>query len=150
MLAEFVQLCKEVSYHEPQIPLISNVTGQKIDSLNADYWIRHILQPVNFYAGMKTLVKLGSTCFIEIGPQSVLLGMGRQCFSEEELSQMSWLPSMRKEQEAWPIILRTLGHCYLKGVEVDWKSFYQPYANKKIELPTYPFHKQREELESRL
>jgi Polyketide synthase modules and related proteins len=94
MLAEFAIVGKEVTYSQPQIDLISNVTGKlataKIGTL--EYWVNHICQPVRFAEGMESLHQENYQIFLEIGPKPILLGMGRQCLPEDV---GSWLPSLR-------------------------------------------------------
>jgi len=46
-------------------------------------------------------------------------------------------------QSNWLDVLQNLGRIYLKGIQIDWKAFDQPYSRKKVTLPTYPFQKER-------
>ncbi|NEQ50218.1 MAG: acyltransferase domain-containing protein, partial [Leptolyngbya sp. SIO3F4] len=143
MLAEFEQVAKQVSYSPPKLKLISNVTGQVVTEAVAtpDYWCEHILAPVNFAAGMERLQQEEINIFLECGPQPVLLGMGRQCLSEDE--EIAWLPSLRPGQNDWQQILSSLGKLYICGVNIDWIGFDQDYPKRrKVTLPTYPFQRQ--------
>ncbi|MBP0042085.1 MAG: acyltransferase domain-containing protein, partial [Roseofilum sp. SBFL] len=142
MLPEFEAVAREVTYSQPQIPLISNVTGEKIGAEIAtpDYWVRHIRQPVRFAQSMKTLREEGYQIFLEIGPKPVLLGMGRQCIPEDI---GIWLPSLRPGVDEWQQILSSLGTLYVQGAKVDWSGFDRDYSHQKIELPTYPFQRER-------
>ena len=81
MLAAFEARARELTYSPPRISLISNVTGQRAaaDLINAEYWCRHVMQPVRFAEGLETLHKQGHEIFVEIGPKPVLLAMGQQC-----------------------------------------------------------------------
>ncbi|NET25238.1 type I polyketide synthase [Okeania sp. SIO1I7] len=142
MLAEFEVIAKQVTYSQPQIPLISNVNGQKVDLeiTKAEYWVDHVLKPVRFAESMKTLHQEGSELFIEIGPRPILLGMGRQCLPEDE---GLWFPSLRPPKAELQQMLESLGQLYVQGIKVDWSGFEQNYAGRKVALPTYPFQKQR-------
>ncbi|MEH1781707.1 MAG: type I polyketide synthase [Nostoc sp.] len=142
MLAEFEAVAKEVTYNQPQIPLISNVTGQQATEkiATAEYWVNHVRQPVHFAQSMQTLHREGYKLFLEIGPKPILLGMGRQCQPEEV---GTWLPSLRPPQEDWQQILSSLGQLYTQGVAVDWSGFDHDYPRRKVTLPTYPFQRQR-------
>ncbi|WP_302184775.1 acyltransferase domain-containing protein [Planktothrix tepida] len=104
MLAEFELAAKEVTYNQPGIPLISNVTGQLAtqEIATPEYWVNHIRQPVRFSDGMQTLDQQGYKLFLEIGAKPILLGMGRQCLPEK---QGIWLPSLRPPQEDWQQII---------------------------------------------
>ncbi|MFM2061664.1 MAG: hypothetical protein RLZZ507_1334 [Cyanobacteriota bacterium] len=142
MLAEFEAVANQITYHQPRIPLISNVTGARADEsiTTASYWVNHVCQPVKFAQSMETLHQEGYEIFLEIGPKPILLGMGRQCLPE---GVGVWLPSLRSGQEDWQQILQSLGELYVRGMKVDWLGFEQDYSHSKVVLPTYPFQRQR-------
>ena len=143
MLIPFEEIASEVKYSAPRIGLISNVTGQPVENkevCEASYWRRHIREPVRFAAGMETLHEQGYELFLEIGPTSTMLGMGRRCLSEGD---GVWLPSLRKGRDDWHQILDSLGEFYIHGVNVDWAGFDQDYSRRRISLPTYPFERKR-------
>ncbi|MGK7875558.1 MAG: beta-ketoacyl synthase N-terminal-like domain-containing protein [Xenococcaceae cyanobacterium] len=170
MLAEFEAAAKQVTYHEPQIPLISNVTGVLAGDriTTPSYWVSHVRQPVRFAQSMETLHTLGYEIFLEIGPKPILLGMGRQCLptnvgvwlptlrpsTKQELDPPqpplakggripSWLPPLaRGGFDDWQQILSSLGQLYLQGVKIDWAGFDVNYIRQKVVLPTYPFQRQ--------
>ncbi|NEO77837.1 type I polyketide synthase [Moorena sp. SIO4G3] len=142
MLAEFETVAQEVIYSQPQIPLISNVTGQKASSemTTAKYWVNHVRQPVKFAQSMITLNEQGYELFLEIGPKPILLGMGRQCLPE---AIGIWLPSLRPGVDEWQQMLSSLGQLYVRGVKVYWSGFDSDYNRHKVALPTYPFQRER-------
>ncbi|AOW98937.1 hypothetical protein BJP34_05265 [Moorena producens PAL-8-15-08-1] len=142
MLAEFEAVAHQITYYHPKIPLISNVTGTKVDKsiATANYWVNHIRQPVKFAASMVSLQQQGLEVFLEIGAKPILLGMGRQCLPEEF---GIWLPSLRPGVDEWQQMLSSLGQLYVQGVKVDWSGFDRDYARQKVVLPTYPFQRQR-------
>ncbi|NEQ76569.1 MAG: SDR family NAD(P)-dependent oxidoreductase [Okeania sp. SIO2C9] len=146
MLAEFEAVAKEITYSQPKIPLISNVTGEKVGAeiTTAEYWVSHVRQPVRFAQSMKTLNEQGYELFLEIGPKPILLGMGRQCLPE---NMGEWLPSLRPGVEEWQQILESLGQLYVKGMKVNWSEFDQDYTGQKVALPTYPFQRERHWIE---
>ncbi|NEQ65701.1 MAG: SDR family NAD(P)-dependent oxidoreductase, partial [Symploca sp. SIO2D2] len=142
MLAEFEAVAKDITYHQPRIPLISNVTGNLVteEIMTPEYWVNHVRQPVRFAQSMKTLDEQGYKLFLEIGSKPILLGMGRQCLPEDV---GVWLPSLRPGVEEWQQVLSSLGQLYVQGAKVDWLGFYQNYAHQKVALPTYPFQRER-------
>ncbi|MGB7414820.1 MAG: aminotransferase class I/II-fold pyridoxal phosphate-dependent enzyme [Thermosynechococcaceae cyanobacterium] len=141
MLAEFKQIAEQITYHAPQIPLLSNLTGDLIadDIATANYWCRHVREPVRFQNGMETLHKLGYHTFVEIGPKPVLCGMARSLVEELRTPNSLYLPSLRPEHPAQ--LWRSVGQLYILGVLVDWAKLYPSY--RYIHLPTYPFQRQR-------
>ncbi|NEP57570.1 MAG: SDR family NAD(P)-dependent oxidoreductase, partial [Symploca sp. SIO2G7] len=141
MLAEFAAVAGDITYHQPRIPLISNVTGEQANSeiISAEYWVSHVRQPVRFAKSMTTLHQEGYELFLEIGSKPILLGMGRQCLPE---GIGVWLPSLRPGVEEWQQMLQSLGQLYVKGMKVNWSGFDQNYARQKVTLPTYPFQRE--------
>merc|ERR1712117_663658 len=142
MLTEFAAVAKQVTYNEPKIPLISNVTGAEVGAeiTMAEYWVGHVRQPVRFATSMKTLEEQGYETFLEIGPKPILLGMGRQCVKEDV---GEWLPSLRPGVDEWQQMLSSLGQLYVKGAKIDWSGFDSDYSRQKVALPTYPFQRER-------
>ncbi|MEH2048357.1 type I polyketide synthase [Nostoc sp.] len=142
MLASFEKVAQQVSFSDPQIKLISNVTGELATSEVAtpEYWCRHIRQPVRFAASMKSLEKQGVEVLVEIGPKPILLGMGRLCLPEHK---GLWLPSLHPAQGDWQQLLTTLGQLSVRGVPLNWVGFDQDYSRHRLQLPTYPFQRQR-------
>ena len=144
---EFEAVAKQVTYSQPQIPLISHVTGKRVgDEITSfQYWVNHIRQPVRFAESIQTLQQQGYKLFLEIGPKPILLEISRQYLSE---NVGVWLPSLHPPQEDWQQMLSSLGQLYVKGVKVDWSGFDKDYIRRKVVLPTYPFQRQRYWLEA--
>lgn len=149
MLEDFRQVAAGITYHIPQLPLISNGTGQLADDqiTTPDYWVRHVRATVRFADGVQTLYATDPGIFLEIGPQPTLLGMmdpppttGHQ---PPEPPATSHLPSLRKDHDDWQQMLESLSVLYAHGAEIDWGGFDTGYSHKKIALPTYPFQRQR-------
>jgi len=142
MLTAFEQVAADVAYSQPQIELISNLTGGLATTQIAtpEYWCRHVKQPVRFAASMETLQQMGYEVFVEIGPKPTLLGMARQCSSTVK---GVWLPSLRPGHSDWQQMLQSLTELYVRGVPVDWSGFDRDYARRRVVLPTYPFQRQR-------
>ncbi|MFE1744072.1 SDR family NAD(P)-dependent oxidoreductase [Coleofasciculus sp. H7-2] len=146
MIADFEQVAKQVTYSEPQITLISNVTGKQVTAEIAtpEYWCHHIRHPVKFAASMETLHQQGYEVFLELGSKPILLGMGRQCIPESDAdSPYLWLKSLQQGQQDWQQILQSLGELYRRGTKVDWSGFDRNYVRRKVALPTYPWQKKR-------
>jgi thioester reductase-like protein len=142
MLTAFERVAADVVYSSPQIKLISNVTGElaTAEIATPEYWCNHVRLPVRFAAGMETLHHQGYEVFVESGSKPTLLGMGRYCLPEKAAL---WLPSLYQGRNDWEQILQSLGALYVRGVSVDWSSFERDYPRHRLQLPTYPFQRQR-------
>lgn len=143
MLAEYEQIVRSVAFSQPRIRLVSNLTGNFVstETSNPGYWCQHIRMPVLFSRGIATLRQYGIRAFIEMGPHPVLSSMVRQ--DAEAVNTELYLPSMRKDQNSWEIIARSLSDLYLNGIHMDWIGFDKPYYRRRVSLPTYPFQRKR-------
>lgn len=144
ILDEFRQVAQTVQFNAPALPFVSNLTGELVTAetpLDAAYWQRHIRHAVQFAAGMEALAAAGCTVFLEVGPHPSLVGMGRRCFDPDFAA--TWLASLHREEANWSTILNTLAVLYTSGWKIDWASFDDLYARRKVQLPTYPFQRSR-------
>jgi myxalamid-type polyketide synthase MxaB len=142
MLEEFAGVARTISFQEPRLTLISNVTGREAgeEVAQADYWVRHIRQAVRFADSIQTAAAIGCGIFLEAGPQPVLCGMGQLCLpSGGEL----WLPSLHSKRGDWEQMLDSAAKLWARGGEIDWDGFDHEYPRRRIPLPTYPFERQR-------
>lgn len=150
MLDEFESVLRKLDLGTPQIPIVSSSTGQAIgDAMcKPEYWLQQARNAVLFTDAMASLQQRRITHYIELGPHPVMLSMGRQCISDP---LVQWLPSARRGQDDWSVILDSLSKLYASGVEIDWRRFDAPYARRRISVPGYQFDTRRiwlEELES--
>ena len=78
MLAELEAVANQITYHQPTIPIVSNLTGSIANQsiATASHWVNQIDQPVKLAQSMDTLNLEGYEIFWEIGANPILLGMG--------------------------------------------------------------------------
>ncbi|MEM7756775.1 MAG: SDR family NAD(P)-dependent oxidoreductase [Cyanobacteria bacterium P01_A01_bin.40] len=144
MLAEFEQVANQVSYSTPQIKIISNITGDLIgkEIATAQYWCRHIINPVRFKAGVEKLKSIDINVLLEIGVKPTLLNIARSILPSSKQPRL-WLPSLHSKQSDWQQILESLAQLYLHGAEIDWQVFDRDYPRRQVQLPTYAFQRKR-------
>jgi acyl transferase domain-containing protein/NADPH:quinone reductase-like Zn-dependent oxidoreductase/SAM-dependent methyltransferase len=143
MLEAFGKAAGEVTYEEPRIGFVSNITGEIAtpgEVTKADYWVRHVRSAVRFRQGMETLASRGAKVFLEVGPHATLLGLGQECVEGEP---RVWLPTLRRGRSDWEQVLKTLSQLYVEGVDVDWRGFDGDYQRRITSLPTYRFQRKR-------
>jgi acyl transferase domain-containing protein len=143
MLDEFQRFAGSVAYRLPVLDLVSNLTGQTVNSdtpMDASYWRRHAREPVRFAESINTLRSCGIRIFLEIGPAPVLIGMARQCV--EDLDP-KWLASLCKDRDDRSQMLSSLGELFVVGAKPDWHGYDRPYRRRRVALPTYPFQRER-------
>jgi acyl transferase domain-containing protein/surfactin synthase thioesterase subunit/acyl carrier protein len=125
-----------------KIPWVSTLSGTAVsETINAQYWCDHARRPVRFVEGMNAIAALGATDFIEIGPGSTLLVLGRQCVSA---GGHAWLGSLAdKGHGDVERILLSLAELYRRGHDINWGGFYRSLDRRRLSLPTYPFERRR-------
>ncbi|WP_395372549.1 SDR family NAD(P)-dependent oxidoreductase [Streptomyces tubercidicus] len=140
MLAEFRTVLAQLSYSEPQLMLVSNVTGRLADPADLrdpEYWVRHVREAVRFHDGMRAAHAEGVTTFLELGPDGVLSAMGRDCLPEDDAA---FVPTLRKGRPEPEVSIEALAGLWVCGVPVDWQPMLT--GGRRVELPTYAFQRQ--------
>jgi acyl transferase domain-containing protein len=146
ILESFLAQVKQVSLQTPQIPFISNVTGNWITPTAATdphYWVKHLQQTVRFTEGI-TLLQASAQILLEVGPGRTLSTLAKQTL--DGTSPVTVLSSLRHPQEQQSdvaFLLQTLGKLWLTGVSIDWQAFSAHEQRQRSPLPTYPFERQR-------
>jgi epothilone polyketide synthase D len=144
MLAQLEQAVGSAIFSRPKIRFISNLTGALVsgDELSEPaYWRRHARGCVRFADGVKTLLSLGVSDFLEVGPQPVLLSMASDCVADGQ--QLRGLASMRRERDEQEQLLESVGALFVRGVPVNWRAFAARPPLRLSEIPTYPFQRER-------
>lgn len=143
VLDDFRAAIAPISFREPVITLISNLTGKiakRVDVANPEYWVRHIGAPVLFMEGMRAAARRGRHAFIEIGPSTALTALAKRCLQGED---HLWFASLHRRDRAGNTTLRSLAELYTAGMPVSWASVHANRRLEKLALPTYPFQRKR-------
>ena len=124
--------------------LVSNVTGSWLtddQAVSAEYWGRHLRQPVLFGTGMVTLFDAEpNALFVEVGPGrvlSVLTGLQRP--TAATVLTLGAARGARTEVEA---LADAVGQIWTRGGAVEWAALHAE-SHGRIPLPTYPFERLR-------
>ena len=146
-LAGFRAVLDTVTLHPPQLPYISNLTGQPITEAQAtdpDYYVQHIRQAVRFADGIATLCQAGPTLFLEVGPGTALAPLAKQHPAATTSTALALLPSA-KDQGAneYHTFLQSLGKAWSHGLTIDWAAFHHHDPRHRLPLPGYAFERQR-------
>ncbi|MDP2293673.1 MAG: type I polyketide synthase, partial [Actinomycetota bacterium] len=141
MLDEFRAVVRTLTFHPPRVRVVSNVTGAVAgrELTDPEYWVGHVLAPVQFAAGIDTLVAMGFETFVELGPHPVLCGMGQECVAP---GTGTWVPSLRRQLDDHQQLSASLGALHLAGVQIDWRAVEAPHGARRVALPTSPFERQ--------
>jgi acyl transferase domain-containing protein len=147
ILDAFSRRVAKVKLSSPQIPLVSNVTGNWMTPTQATdpkYWSQHVRSLVNFARGIECFLDNPDQILLEVKPGRTLSTFVKRhpLFKATQVV----LNSVRHPQETDSdirFVLKTLGQLWVNGVAVNWDCVYQEQSCDRIPLPTYPFQRQR-------
>ena len=146
-LEPFGRLLETVTLREPEIPFMSNLTGDWITAEQATsprYWVEHLRRAVRFADGVRELMKEPNCLLLEVGPGQTLAGLARQNCDPDATRRV--ISSARGAQAGGLDITSLLsagGDLWLAGVEIDWQGFHAGVRRQRVALPTYPFERKR-------
>jgi len=144
-----IDLVREIGPRPPRIPLLSNVTGTWMTDEQATdpgAWAEHLLRPVRFAEGIAELWSEPGRVLLEIGPGQSLSSLALQHPAAARSGDPVALPSLPSSYESrhdLETVLGTLGKLWLAGVAADWPKVWAREERRRVELPTYPFERQR-------
>jgi acyl transferase domain-containing protein/acyl carrier protein len=146
-VAAFTSLARQVRMSPPRIPYLSNVTGAWItpaDLQDSAYWARHMRQTVRFAEGLTELLQDPARLLLEVGPGATLGALARQHpDSPAGLVAASTLRRASEVRSDVEHLLEAVGRLWAAGAEVEWQSLWAGERRQRVELPTYPFERQR-------
>ena len=130
----------------PQIPIISNRTGQILtasDATSPDYWVAHLRGTVRFAAGMQTLRQKADRVYLEVGPGRALATLAQ---ANGAMGGQPVPASLRHPED--PVsddrhFMATLGRLWACGADPDWSQIWGGARRRRVVLPTYPFQRAR-------
>ncbi|GAA5609374.1 type I polyketide synthase [Streptomyces platensis] len=144
MLDGFRAVAEQLTYQEPQLAVVSNVTGRPAEPeelCDPAYWVRHVREAVRFHDGIRAAHREGVDLFVELGPGGVLSAMGQDCLPET----VAFQPSLRADRPEPEALRDTLAGAHVRGATVDWTAHLQ--GGRRTDLPTYAFQRRRYWLE---
>jgi acyl transferase domain-containing protein len=147
ILREFADHLGRMELHPPEIPFVSNLSGEWItpdEAMDPGYWVRQLRETVRFAQGVRRLAEADRPFLVEVGPGRTLATLARLNVSPEEVAQV--ITSMRHPDDDADDLrfqLTALGRLWAAGAEVDWEAFFQGQSRRRVSLPTYPFERER-------
>ncbi|MFD9906065.1 type I polyketide synthase [Streptomyces sp. NPDC059063] len=138
MLQEFTEAARNVAHTPVRIPVLSTSTGEPVTEFTASYWADQARATVRFADAITRLTSLGTTRFVELGPDGSLLGaIGETC--EHALA----VSLLRRDKPEPVTAVAALAQLWVDGAEADWAAFYAPTGAQAVALPTYAFQRRR-------
>ncbi|MEW2619201.1 type I polyketide synthase [Streptomyces sp. NPDC048106] len=129
MLDDFRRVLAEVSFHEPRLTLLKDVT-------DAEYWVRHVRDTVRFHDDIEAAREAGVVRFVEVGPDAALSALVAGC-----------TPTLRRNRDEPQTAVKALAALWTTGAPVNWQALYEGSGARTVDLPTYAFQRERYWLE---
>ena len=151
IVAPFREAVARTKRQAPALRFASNLTGTWItpeQAMDPDYWARHLRQAVRFSDGLDELLKHPEAALLEVGPGQALRTLARwHPRKKPGQFMMATLPPPQERASDVEFLLRSLGHLWLVGVETP--GLFAAEQRRRLELPTYPFERQKHWVELR-
>src|SRR5215217_1556554 len=147
VIPEFSAFMSRLTFRDPQIPLLSNVTGTQMSSgeaTNPATWARQIRATVRFSDELDALLADPSRVLIEVGPGGSLTSSAMR--HPKWSSQHRAIRLMRHQAQNRgdrDTFLLALGQLSAAGIEVDWTPLSAGHQPRLVSLPGYSFVRQR-------
>ncbi|MER6989184.1 thioester reductase domain-containing protein [Saccharopolyspora hirsuta] len=142
MLAEFHRVAAGLTCAAPRIPIMSALTGRPVDLFGPDYWTQHARHTVRFLDAVSELDAAGVSAMLELGPDGTLSAQAQRILDDSPRDGHVVVPALRAGQDEPRTAASALGSLYVAGISPDWSGVFGESA-KAVELPTYPFQRQR-------
>ncbi|KTD37466.1 polyketide synthase [Legionella nautarum] len=133
----------ELKCQEPEIPLFSHLTGEKLQNEELkqnSYWSLDA-NPVSLQTRLSKLAKHSDQIFLEVGVGDTIIQKINQIQNnmvrQLGVASLSYLNKVSERQA----MLTTLGSLWLRGGEPNWEALHE-FA-ERTPLPTYPFEHKR-------
>ncbi|NGO71427.1 type I polyketide synthase [Streptomyces boncukensis] len=145
-LDDFAAEFDDVELNAPELPFVSNVTGEWITDEQATdpaYWVRHLRAPVRFAQSAALLLEDEGRVLVEAGPGQVLTGLTRAQAVAAGSRDRAVVPTMPQPQGAEDGALRlarAVGELWRAGASLDWPAYWGE-GWRRVPLPTYPFER---------
>ncbi|MFD4683951.1 type I polyketide synthase, partial [Streptomyces sp. NPDC058461] len=143
VLDAFRQVAASLTYHEPLLPIVSDVTGRPAapgELTDPEHWVRHVRQTVRFHDGLRALEGLGVRRTLEIGPDGTLTALVADGFAAPADTAATAL--LRPGHDDLTTFLGGLARAHAHGTAVDWAAL-TPRPAHPVDLPTYAFQRER-------
>lgn len=138
-------IASNVKFLRPTVPIASTLLGSLVRGegiITADYLARQARKPVRFQEALYSLRTEGivseDTLWIEVGAHPLCHSMVRSTLG---LSPTKALPTLRRDEDNWSTISKSVSNAFNNGAKVRWTEYHRDFrsALKLLELPSYAF-----------
>ncbi len=156
-VAPFGEVVARLALQPPRIPFLSNVTGTWItdeEATDPGYWARHLRAPVRFAAAAAELLAEPRRVLLEVGPGTALASLVRRQEGARGRVILSSLPHPQDSMGEIEALLTAAGGLWVAGVPLAPIAPIAASARtgrppRRVQLPLYPFERERHWIEAR-
>jgi acyl transferase domain-containing protein/acyl carrier protein len=142
--AELAELLAPIVPCPAAVPFYSTVTGGPIDTheLGPGYWYRNLRETVRLEQATRALLDTGYGLFIEVSAHPVLTAAIEDTVAAAG-APAAVIGTLRRDHGDWEEVLTALATAFVHGAEVPWSGLFAGAPRRPVDLPTYPFQRQR-------
>ncbi|WP_423207415.1 SDR family NAD(P)-dependent oxidoreductase [Paracoccus yeei] len=146
ILAEFRAYLASIPLNAPQIPIISNRSGQPLTEAEAtspDYWVQHLRGTVRFADGIAHLAQNPDRIFLEVGPGRAMQAMAK---AHPAVNAGQVISTLRHRDHATAddaYFMAALARVWACGGHIDWDQIWGGARRRRLSLPGYQFQRKR-------
>ncbi|MFF3856147.1 type I polyketide synthase [Micromonospora sp. NPDC002575] len=146
VLADFARTAARLTFADPVIPLVSNVTGRFADPAelrSPGYWREHARGTVRFADGVRAARASGVATYLEVGPDAVLTSLARECLRDHDAGGRppTFAPLLSARRPEPQTALLALARVHASGHRVEWAAHFAGSDAERVGLPNYPFRR---------
>jgi acyl transferase domain-containing protein/thioesterase domain-containing protein/acyl carrier protein len=144
ILSKFGEFLHSITLNPPQIPIVSNRTGDFLTATEAtdpDYWVSHLRGTIHFADCISTLSEKTNRVYLEVGPGKALSSLAAMNPAIDAQQVLSSLRHPNQEIADDKYFLGVLGRLSATGIEIDWQQIWGDAKRNRVVLPTYAFQR---------
>lgn len=143
ILQRFGDYLRGIRLNPPQIPVISNRTGQPLTAAEAtdpEYWVAHLRNTVRFAACMDWLRAEPGRVFLEMGPGRAMSSLAQaNGVAQGQIVSALRHPDQKIPDDMWHIA--SIARLWACGVAADWSPIWGEARRNRVPLPNYAFQR---------
>ncbi|ERF69996.1 hypothetical protein EPUS_03548 [Endocarpon pusillum Z07020] len=141
ILPAFEKLASAVTFHAPNIPVISPLISDVVTepgTFDAAYLGRHCRKTVDFVGGLSAAMSQqfinNGSIWLEVGAHPICASMIKATLGA------ATLPSLRRDEDPWKIISNSVVGLYAAGIPIEFNAYHSGFDSLTVlDLPTYGF-----------
>ncbi|WP_229699016.1 type I polyketide synthase, partial [Wenjunlia tyrosinilytica] len=130
------EVVRALTFGTPRLAIVPSGPGG--DLTDPEYWVRQAVGTVRFADALARLGERGVTVSAEVGPGATLSAL-----ASRRLPEAVAVPALRENTGERRSVLTALGRLHVEGAPVEWAAVHAGVTGPRVELPTYPFQKER-------